>query len=292
MIQEDENIIRKDFTMSERQALKTAIEPRLREEAKVRMVAGVPCVDSTQGTGKAREKVASILGIGHTKMKQEDTIMAHNDPEIIGQVDSGKLSTDAAFKKVKRTEKKEANKSLKKDVPIPQGKYYDVIVVDPPWPMQKIERDVAPNQVSELDYPTMDIEEIEQLEIPSADNCHLFMWATQKFLPMAFNILNKWDFKYVCCFCWHKPGGFQPFGLPQYNWEPCLYARKGTPKFRDLKAFSLCFNAGRGKHSEKPNEFYEMVERVTGGKRLDLFNRRDIAGFDGWGNESNGKMAE
>ena len=69
MIQEDENIIRKDFTMSERQALKTAIEPRLREEAKVRMVAGVPRVDSTQGTGKVREKVASILGIGHTKWR-------------------------------------------------------------------------------------------------------------------------------------------------------------------------------------------------------------------------------
>jgi predicted RNA methylase len=31
---------------------------------------------------------------------------------------------------------------------------YDVIVIDPPWPMQKIERDGRPNQ-SAFDYPTM-----------------------------------------------------------------------------------------------------------------------------------------
>jgi hypothetical protein len=29
---------------------------------------------------------------------------------------------------------------------------YDVIVVDPPWPMEKIERDERPNQ-SEFEYP-------------------------------------------------------------------------------------------------------------------------------------------
>ena len=162
---------------------------------------------------------------------------------------------------------------------------YDVIVIDPPWPMEKIERDVAPEQVA-FEYPTMQESELAAMQLPAADDCHVWVWTTHKFLPMCLRLLDVWGLKYVCTFVWHKPGGFQPFGLPQYNCEFAVYARRGTPQFVDTKAFPVCFDAARGKHSEKPEAFYDVVRRVTAGRRIDIFNRRKIDGFDVWGKEA------
>ena len=162
---------------------------------------------------------------------------------------------------------------------------YDVIVLDPPWPMEKIERDVTPEQVA-FEYPTMQESELASMQLPVADDCHVWVWTTHKFLPMCLRLLDAWGLKYVCTFVWHKPGGFQPFGLPQYNCEFAVYARRGTPQFIDTKACPVCFNAARGKHSEKPEAFYDVVRRVTAGRRIDIFNRRKIDGFDVWGKEA------
>lgn len=78
------------------------------------------------------------------------------------------------------------------------------------------------------------------------------LWTTQKFLPAAFRFINIWDLKYVFTMVWHKPGGYQPMGLAQYNCEFVVYARKGSPQFIETRAFPTCFEATRRSHSENP----------------------------------------
>ena len=206
-------------------------------------------------------------------------------PEFIEPVLNGEITISKAIQETKRKKIKEKLNDIETVEAKAVEGVFDVIVIDPPWPMKKIELEVLPNQV-EFEYPTMTIEEIKELKIPCADDCHVWLWTTQKYLPVAFQILQAWNLKYVCTFVWHKPGGFQPFELPQYNCEFALYAKKGNPKFGDLKDFKLCFDAPRGSHSEKPDFFYNLVRRVTAGRRLDMFNRRKIEGFETWGKEA------
>jgi N6-adenosine-specific RNA methylase IME4/ParB-like chromosome segregation protein Spo0J len=229
-------------------------------------------------------KRAQSAGTNRQYMAEIDFIH-EKKPELVDEILEGKVSVPAAVRDLRRVEYREKLEDIRSvEVKTAQG-VYDVIVIDPPWPMQKIERDVRPNQ-SEFDYPTMTEEELAALSVPMAEDCHVWLWTTHRFLPIALRLLDTWKLRYVCTFVWHKPGGFQPMGLPQYNCEFALYARRGNPQFLDTQAFSTCFTAGRGRHSEKPEAFYEMVRRVTAGRRLDMFSRRIVEGFGSWGNEA------
>jgi len=233
----------------------------------------------------SQTEAASLLNVSRPSVQRARQVLEHGTPELIEAVDRGEIPVSRAVTEIKRTE---AIAKLE-DIKVQEAKaaigLYDVVVIDPPWDMQKIERDVAPNQVA-FDYPTMTDDEIRDLRIPCAETCHVWLWTTHKKLPFAFELLKAWGLKYVCTFVWKKPGGFQPFGLPQYNCEFALYAHRGSPLFTETKRFMVAFDAPRGEHSEKPGDFYDVIKRVTAGRRLDMFNRRKIDGFDGWGNEA------
>jgi N6-adenosine-specific RNA methylase IME4 len=167
---------------------------------------------------------------------------------------------------------------------------FDVVIIDPPWPMQKIDRDERPNQ-DVFDYPIMSEDELIafwQTEITNKlkPDCHIFCWTTQKYLPMTFRLLEAWGLRYVLTMVWHKAGGFQPIGLPQYNCEFAVYARLGAPVFIDTKDFFCCFSGERREHSRKPDAFYNMIRRVIGGSRIDVFSREKRDGYAQYGNES------
>lgn len=228
-----------------------------------------------------RVSVSAAADIATLPGQEQAEIVARGEREIL---DAARRIRAARTRAVRDRNRERAAATM-----APPSGRYGTLVVDPPWPMEKISRDVHPDQAG-FDYPTMTEAELVAfgaiVDQSAHDNAHLFLWTTHKFLPMALRLLETWGWKYVLTMVWHKPGGFQPFGLPQYNCEFCLYARRGAPEFRETSRFPVCFEAARREHSRKPDAFYDLVRRVTHDGRIDVFSRERRPGFAQYGNET------
>lgn len=157
---------------------------------------------------------------------------------------------------------------------------FAAVVIDPPWQYDN----TATRGAAEDHYPTMTVDELTGLDIPTADNAHVYLWATNAFLRQAFVLLDAWGLTYKTCLTWCKPS----IGMGNYfrnNTEHVLFAVKGSlPTQRSDTG--TWFGAPRGRHSSKPEAFYDLVEACSPGPYLEMFARRRRLGWSAWGNEA------
>jgi N6-adenosine-specific RNA methylase IME4 len=168
---------------------------------------------------------------------------------------------------------------------------YQTIVIDPPWQIQKITRQVRPRQ-DRFAYPTMTLDEIAKLPIPDlafSEGCHVYLWVTHKYLPAGLNLFRDWGVKYQCLMTWVKPSGFTPFSW-MYNTEHVLFGRIGNLQLNRM-GIKLSFEAPVTGHSRKPDEFFRIVRQASPEPRINLFAREQRPGFYAWGKEVNDKLA-
>lgn len=239
-----------------------------------------------------RDELAKIAGVSHDTIAKVEKIEAKATPEVKRQLEKGETTINKAFTEIKRAEKEEKREVERQEnaakietlhTPLEAQGLFQTIVIDPPWDWGD-EGDVNQFGRAKPDYHTMPIEEIKSLPVGriADDNCHLYLWVTNRSLPKAFDLISAWGFRYITCITWVKPS----IGMGNYfrgDTEQVLFAVKGS---QPLKRHDVGthFNAQRGKgHSAKPDEFYDLVESCSYAPFIDIFGRRIRDGWSVWG---------
>ena len=165
-------------------------------------------------------------------------------------------------------------------VSLPEG-LFEVITIDPPWPYGG-SYDLHSHRV-DSPYPEMSLEELAKLEIPASDNSILWLWTTNAFMHEAYHLLEAWGFEPKTILTWFKERTGVGYWLRGQT-EHCILAVRGSPQITH-EAQGTALLAKASDHSRKPDEFYELVESLCPGKKLDMFARRERDGWEVWGNE-------
>ncbi|KKL49940.1 hypothetical protein LCGC14_2310520 [marine sediment metagenome] len=167
-------------------------------------------------------------------------------------------------------------------------KKYQTIVIDPPWTVKNNLKNLKYYRTGkDMPYPLMSDSEIMFLPIDKfADSrCDLFLWTITSKIPLALKVLESWRFRYMDFLAWDKCIGVPVNGVYRRT-EWILYGYRGTMGINKKGEFiPSIFTEKRGKHSRKPDIFYETIKRNTQEPRIDIFAREGHDGFDIWGNE-------
>ena len=171
-------------------------------------------------------------------------------------------------------------------------KKYKTILADPPWQYRNKKTGGSMSSGSASKYQVLSTDEICALHIIDIieKNAILFLWATTPLLPDAFKVMTAWGFKYKTAIYWRK---IMSLGMGFWfrgQVEQCLLGVRGKVKaFRCQRPnFIQC---KVGKHSEKPEEFHELIEPYVLKPAIELYARKKREGWNVWGNEVESDIA-
>jgi ParB/RepB/Spo0J family partition protein len=309
-----ENAYRQDFLPSEIDAIRRTLEPIERAAATSRKFSG----RSTPDGGETRNKIAAFVGVSGRQVEKIAAVIERGAPELIRAVDADKVSVSAAADiatlpiekqreivanadpkivlaraKQVRTEQagvrraerdRRLNEISKGNSDLPTDRRYPVIYADPAW--QYEHPPMGGNRIPENHYPTMTLDQICGLPICklATDDAMLFLWVPSPILESALRVMSAWGFAYRTCAVWVKDRHGMGFYFRQQH-EILLVGNRGNPIVPDLS--SSIIHAPRGKHSAKPVEVYEIIERMYPDlPKIELFARGKRKGWAAWGNQA------
>lgn len=290
------NVARRHLDESQRSIAAARIST-LRDGQRSDKVQGLPI-------GRASE----LLNVGDRSVARAREVLDKGSPELIRAVERGQIAVSKAAELTKAAPEfqravvqkisdgsaktatdavRQAKHEAKVEAPELPSESYRVIYADPPWSYGNSGLDDYGH--AERHYPTMTIDELCQMPVKAMadDDAVLFMWVTSPLLEECFDVIRAWGFKYKTSFIWDKvKHNFGHYNSVRH--ELLLVCTRGscTPDVKVLHD-SVQTIERTDKHSEKPEEFRAIIDAIyPRGRRIELFSRKSVKGWDAYGNEA------
>jgi len=170
---------------------------------------------------------------------------------------------------------------------------FKTVCADPPWPF----KDKLPGKGrgAVKHYKPMPIAQIRSFlrdhpEIVLAPDVRLLLWRVASMQVEALMVMMDWGFIPKAEMVWVKQW---PIATSRYmgmgrqvrnEHETAIIGTSGRPE-RLSKSVRSTFTAPTGRHSEKPELFYDLVEEFSPGPYCELFARRERPGWTCFGDE-------
>jgi N6-adenosine-specific RNA methylase IME4 len=272
--------------------------------------AGRPSKEIAHISAITGSDAAKMMSVGRRNVVHAKKVLREGTQELADAVDSGKIAVtvaakiseldhdqqaqviadpkpEQAIKKIARQEKEQqlAGKAIGQSLST-NTSLYGVIYADPPWKYETFSEN-GMDRSADNHYPTMSMFDMLAIEIPAADDCVMFMWATVPMLPEALDLLSTWGFDYKSHICWIKDRQGTGYWTRNKH-ELLLIATKGNvpaPAMGTQPPSVIELPLGR--HSEKPSFFADMISTLyPTTPKLEMFARVGRVGWDVIGNEA------
>lgn len=258
----------------------------------------------------SQAEAAGQMGVARRSVQRARTVLEKGTPELADAVDSGQIAVSVAAKiaemepeqqaqviadpkpeqAIKKIARQEKEQELAERTIIQTmnsvDKLYGVIYADPPWKYETFSEN-GMDRSADNHYPTMSMFDMLTLNVPAADGCVLFMWATVPMLPEALDLLHEWGFNYKSHICWIKDRQGTGYWTRNKH-ELLLIGTKGkvpAPAMGTQPPSVIELPLGR--HSEKPAFFADMISTLyPTTPKLEMFARVGRVGWDVIGNEA------
>ena len=173
---------------------------------------------------------------------------------------------------------------------------FGLIMADPPWSFATRSTAGVTAKGAGGQYTCQSLGWVASLPVSvlAADDCLLWLWATNPMLPQAMAVMDAWGFTFKTAGHWVKRTrhGKMAFGtgyILRCAGEPFLIGTKGAP--RTIRRIRSVIEGPVREHSRKPDEAFAAAEAlVPDVRRVELFSRQPRQGWAAWGDQA-GKFA-
>ncbi|HEX7895468.1 MAG TPA: MT-A70 family methyltransferase [Terriglobales bacterium] len=231
---------------------------------------------------KLSMRAQRIGGIG----EQAFEAMVDSVRDRISKGERVSLEMSAAEKRARRSDKERDLAARQTALP---DKRYGVIYADPEWRFEVYSRDTGMDRAADNHYPTSSTEDICNRPVAdiAADDCVLFLWATVPMLPDALRVMDAWDFRYKSHCIWAKDRIGTGYWFRNQHEILLVGTRGNVPAPAMGTQVESLVDAPIGRHSEKPEKFYQLIERYFPNlPKIELNARAARPGWDAWGYEA------